>query len=106
MLVLVKRSLNKEICLVSTDFCNESLIGEFIAAERYGQQGASANAYRNCLYLNIQYQLITEEKLVLKAVLLSNKIGVKVESKAKLFGITRAIEWSKQWSYKFGSSLR
>ena len=67
--------------LVPTDFCNESLIGEFIAAERYGQQGASANAYETVIS-KYQYQLSTEEKLVLKAVLLSNKIGVKVESKA------------------------
>jgi len=67
--------------IVPTDFCNESLIGEFIAAERYGQQGASANAYETVIS-KYQYQLITEEKLVLKAVLLSNKIGVKVESKA------------------------
>jgi hypothetical protein len=67
--------------LVPTDFCNESLIGEFIAAERYGQQGASANAYETVIS-KYQYQFSKEEKLVLKAVLLSNKIGVKVESKA------------------------
>ncbi len=67
--------------LVPVDFCNDSLIKEFIAAERYGQQGATANAYETVIS-KYQYQLGREEKLVLKAVLLASKIGVRVESKS------------------------
>ncbi|WP_242848797.1 hypothetical protein [Syntrophomonas palmitatica] len=66
--------------LVPIDFCNESLVGEFLAAERSGQQGATANAYENVI-AKYQYQLKEEEKLALKAVLLASKIGVKVELK-------------------------
>ena len=75
-----KRTIELGNMLVPIDFCNESLIGEFLAAERYGQQGATANSYETVV-AKYEYQLRTEEKLALKAVLLSTKMGVKVESK-------------------------
>ncbi|AEG14187.1 hypothetical protein Desku_0571 [Desulfofundulus kuznetsovii DSM 6115] len=62
------------------DLCNEAMINEFLASERYGQQGATAHAYESVLQ-KYQYELSTNEKTVLKAVLVSAKIGVKVESK-------------------------
>lgn len=79
---------NKEIALGYTifpvDLCNQTLINEFLASEYYGQQGATANSYESVLQ-KYQYELTDEEKLVLKAVLLSAKIGLKAESKQSYF---------------------
>jgi hypothetical protein len=66
--------------LIPVDFCNESLISEFLAAERYGQQGATANSYETVV-TKYEYHLSPDELNVLKAVLLSNKIGVKAETR-------------------------
>ncbi len=62
--------------LVPVDLCTEALLNEFMTSERYGQ----ANAYETVIN-KYQYELSTNEKRVLKAVLLSTKIGIKVESK-------------------------
>lgn len=62
------------------DLCNEAMINEFLASERYGQQGAAAHAYENVLQ-KYQYEFIGNERIVLKAVLIATKIGVKAESK-------------------------
>jgi hypothetical protein len=66
--------------LVPVDLCIEALIDEFTASERYGQQGATANAYK-AVVSKYQHELTRDEKKVLKAVLLLAKIGIKVESK-------------------------
>ncbi len=62
------------------DICDESLISEFLASEQYGQQGATAHAYMGVMR-KYQHELSSSEKAVLKAVLLSAKTGVKVDSK-------------------------
>lgn len=66
--------------IVPVDLCNEAMISEFLASERYGQQGAAAHAYETVLH-KYRYELTADEKTILKAVLVSAKIGVKVESK-------------------------
>ncbi len=62
------------------DLCNEGLINEFLASERYGQQGATAHGYETVLqrYRNV---LSEDEKRVLKGVLVSAKIGMKTHSR-------------------------
>lgn len=40
--------------ITPVDLCTDSMISEFLASERYGQQGASAHAYENVLH---KYQL-------------------------------------------------
>lgn len=62
------------------DLCNEAMICEFLASERYGQQGAVAHSYENVMQ-KYQYELSTFEKAVLKSVLVSTKIGIRVDSK-------------------------
>ncbi len=62
------------------DICGEALINEFLASERYGQQGATAQSYMSVLQ-KYQHELTPSEKVVLKAVLLAAKTGVKVASK-------------------------
>lgn len=62
------------------DICGEALINEFLASERYGQQGATAQSYMSVLK-KYQHELTPSEKVVLKAVLLAAKTGVKVGSK-------------------------
>ncbi len=62
------------------DLCTEAMINEFLASERYGQQGATAHAYESVLQ-KYQHELSKNEKNILKAVLVSAKIGIKVESK-------------------------
>ncbi|MCR4440639.1 MAG: hypothetical protein QHH10_00345 [Peptococcaceae bacterium] len=66
--------------IVPTDFCNEALISEFLASERYGQQGATASAYESVLY-KYKHEFSPDDKRVLKAVLVSAKIGLKTDSK-------------------------
>ncbi len=60
--------------------CDEALISEFLASEEYGQQGATAHAYISVMQ-KYHHELSPSEKAVLKAVLLSAKTGVKVDSK-------------------------
>jgi hypothetical protein len=62
------------------DICDEALISEFLASEQYGQQGATAHAYISVMQ-KYQHELSPSGKAVLKAVLLSAKTGVKVDSK-------------------------
>lgn len=66
--------------ITPVDLCTDSMISEFLASERYGQQGASAHAYENVLH-KYQLELNKNEKGILKSVLLAGKIGVKVDSK-------------------------
>lgn len=68
------------------DLCNQALIEEFLASERYGQQGASAANYESVLE-RYQQELSAAERAVLKAVLLSSKIGAKVASKEDCLGL-------------------
>jgi hypothetical protein len=66
--------------ITPVDLCNQDLIHEFLATERYGQQGAIAHGYESVLR-KYQNELSQDEKVALKAVLISAKIGIKVESK-------------------------
>lgn len=66
--------------IAPVDLCNDALINEFIASERWGQQGAAAHAYESVIQ-KYQYELNADEKVILKAVLLAWKTGIKVESK-------------------------
>lgn len=65
--------------LAPVDLCNDALIDEFLASERYGQQGASAQAYRSVL-AKYEHELTTDEVRVLKAILLMNKVAIKLVS--------------------------
>src|SRR5690554_1355179 len=71
-------SLGKTIPAVQ--LCNEALINEFLASERYGQQGATAYAYESVIQ-KYCHELSGSEKNVLKAVLLSSKIGIKTDDR-------------------------
>jgi len=66
--------------ITPVDLCNQDLINEFLATERYGQQGAISHGYESVLR-KYQNELSQDEKLALKAVLISAKIGIKVASK-------------------------
>lgn len=66
--------------IAPVDICNESMINEFLSTERYGQQGATAHAFETVMH-KYEHELTAEGKRILKAVLVSTKIGVKVESK-------------------------
>lgn len=72
--------LDKKSNIIPTDLCNDSLINEFLASERYGQTGATAHAYERAISKYV-HELNNNERLILKAVLITNKIGTKVESK-------------------------
>ncbi|AFV11898.1 hypothetical protein Tph_c16950 [Thermacetogenium phaeum DSM 12270] len=62
------------------DLCSEAMISEFLASERYGQHGAAAHSYESVMQ-KYYYELSDIEKMVLKGVLVSSKIGIKVDSK-------------------------
>lgn len=66
--------------IVPVELCSDGLIDEFLSTERYGQQGATAHAYQSAIH-KYQHELSKEQLVLLKAVLLSSKIGFKVESK-------------------------
>lgn len=70
--------------IVPVDLCNDALINEFTASERWGQQGAAAHAYESVIQ-KYQYELNADERLVLKAVLLAWKIGIRVETKQEYY---------------------
>lgn len=74
------RCFEPGMSIVPVDLCTQTLIEEFLAAERSGLQGAGAIGYDDVVR-RYQTELSDEERLVLKAVLLSSKIGIKVESK-------------------------
>lgn len=75
---------NKDISTVKTitavNLCIDALIDEFLASEKYGQQGATAHAFEGVIqkYSN---ELSEAEKDALKAILLSSKIGLKTSSR-------------------------
>jgi hypothetical protein len=60
--------------------CCDALVNEFLTSEKYGQQGAMAHAYENAIE-KYQNELSISEKIMLKAILITTKIGVKSESK-------------------------
>ncbi len=66
--------------ITPVDLCNQDMINEFLTTERYGQQGAIAHGYESVLR-KYQNELLQDEKMALRAVLISAKIGIKVESK-------------------------
>ena len=66
--------------ILPVELCNEDMIAEFLVSEEYGRQGATAHAYESVIQ-KYQHELSTEQSALLKAVLLSSKIGFKVDSK-------------------------
>lgn len=62
------------------DLCIEPLIDEFVAAERFGQQGVTAQAFRAVL-TKYEYHLSDNEVRVLKAVLLLAKVAIRLVSR-------------------------
>ncbi len=66
--------------VVPVELCSDGLIDEFLSTEQYGQQGATAHAYQSAIH-KYQHELSEEQSVLLKAVLLSSKVGFKVESK-------------------------
>lgn len=86
--------------ILPIELCNEAMVNEFLASEQYGQQGATAHAFQSVIH-KYQHELSKEQEALLKAALLSTKVGFKVQSKQEclqvlsLFsgiGITRTIE--------------
>lgn len=75
---------NKDVATVKSitavNLCIDALIDEFLASEKYGQQGATAHAYEHVIQKYI-YEVSEVEKGVLKAILLSSKIGIKTSSR-------------------------
>jgi hypothetical protein len=66
--------------ILPINLCNEAMINEFLASEQYGQQGATAHAYQS-VHHKYQHELTKEQGALLKAALLSTKVGFKVETK-------------------------
>lgn len=62
------------------DLCSDALVDEFVASERFGQQGTSAQAYKSVLS-KYEHQMDNEEVRTLRAVLLMAKINPKIASK-------------------------
>lgn len=75
---------NEQADIRPVDLCNDSLVSEFLASEQYGLQGASAHGYETVMH-RYQYELTPEEIKILKAVLISSKIGGKARSKTDYF---------------------
>ncbi|WP_395857721.1 hypothetical protein [Dethiobacter alkaliphilus] len=74
--------------IVPADLCNESLINEFLSSERAGQQGATAHAFDSVVE-KYQHELSEEERSVLKSVLLTTKVGVKIDSRDEYVNVLR-----------------
>ncbi|NLA23513.1 MAG: hypothetical protein GX879_00955, partial [Bacteroidales bacterium] len=66
--------------ILPVELCNEDMVNEFLLSEEYGQQGATAHAYESVIQ-KYQHELSREQNVLLKAVLLSSKIGFKIESR-------------------------
>lgn len=62
------------------DLCNESLINEFLSTEAFGAQRAYASEYEEAIR-SYQHELNSNDIKILKAILLSSKIGAKIENK-------------------------
>lgn len=81
---IINDNNNKEISpgktIVPVDLCNESLINEFLSSERIGQQGATAHAYASVAQ-KYHHELREEERSILKSVLLTTKVGIKVDNR-------------------------
>lgn len=75
---------NKELELGQTirpiDLLTEGLLAEFLSSESFGAQGMVTYAYQSVLQ-KYQLELSPIEKALLKAIVLQQKIGIKVESK-------------------------
>ncbi len=66
--------------IAPTDLCSDGLVDEFASAERFGQQGASAQSYRSVLG-KFGHQLSDDERRALQAVLLLGKTGARTRSR-------------------------
>jgi len=69
-------------------FCREAMISEFLNSEQYGQQGATAHAYETTLQ-KYRHEFSDKEVAILKTVLLSTKIGIKLASQEDYFAALR-----------------
>jgi len=61
------------------DLCTGNMVKEFLASEQYGQQGAIAHAFENALQ-RYEKEFSPKAQAQLKAILLSSKIGLRVQS--------------------------
>lgn len=66
--------------IAPVDLCGDALVEEFVASERFGQQGASAQAYR-AVTAKYQHQLSENERRALKATLLLGKTNARLTSR-------------------------
>lgn len=68
--------------LAPADLCSDDLVNEFIASERFGQQGPSAQAFQAALARH-EHVLSGDEIRVLKAVLLLAKVGARIPARGE-----------------------
>lgn len=61
------------------DLCTDDMVKEFLASEQYGQQGAVAHAFENAVQ-RYEKEFSSKDRALLKAILLSSKIGLRVQS--------------------------
>jgi hypothetical protein len=65
--------------LPATALCTDDMINEFIASERFGQQGAIAHAY-NTVINKYSHEFKSKDIDVLKAILLASKVSCRGET--------------------------
>lgn len=64
----------------ATALCTDDMVNEFLASERYGQQGAIAHAFEN-VKNKYGHELTVQELDTLRAILLASKIGLRAETR-------------------------
>ncbi len=75
-----ERDVSPGLSIAPVDLCGDPLIDEFVAAEKSGQQGAAAQAYRSVLS-KYGHQMTPLEVRVLRAVLLMAKTSPRTTSR-------------------------
>lgn len=78
--VLIEKDLEPSSAIVPTDLLTSSLLDEFKSSERMGTQRPITDSYQVVLE-KYQHDLSPTEKIILGAIVLQQKIGIKVESR-------------------------